>query len=78
MGQTADERRARRAIVRAWQEAGRAPCPICVTVIEQGDDFRVSQLWGAVVHPFCVQARVGRPAQVEPPRVRWRLPTLRR
>jgi len=65
MGQTADERRARQAIVRAWQEAGRPPCPICETVIEQGDRFRVSHLWEAVVHPFCVQARVGRPCQVE-------------
>ncbi len=65
MGQTAEERRARRKIVRAWQEAVRPPCPICATVVEQGDKFRVSHLWGAVVHPFCVQARVGRPAQLE-------------
>jgi hypothetical protein len=64
MGQTADERRARRAIVQAWQEAGRPPCPVCATVIE-GDKYRVSHLWEAVVHPFCVQARAGRPAQVD-------------
>lgn len=65
MGQTAKDRRARQAIVRAWREAGRPACPICATVIENGDKFRVSHLWEAVVHPFCVQARVGRPAQVD-------------
>jgi len=65
MGQTAGERQARRAIVLAWQEMGRPPCVICATPIKQGDKFRVSQLWQAVVHPFCVQARAGRPAQVD-------------
>jgi hypothetical protein len=34
-------------------------------VIRPDDKFRVSHLWRAVVHPFCVQARVGRPTQVD-------------
>jgi len=50
---------------RLGAKAGRPPCAICETVIEQGDKFRVSHLWEAVVHPFCVQAWVGRPAQVD-------------
>ena len=45
-----------------WEAQGRPPCPVCGTVIKPGGGFRVSQLWQAVVHPYCLQARPGRPS----------------
>jgi hypothetical protein len=55
-------RRTRLAILHDWQAEGRSPCPVCGTLIEPDGRFRVSQLWQAVVHPYCLYARVGRPS----------------
>jgi len=56
----------RLAIIREWEAAGRPSCPVCGTVIEQGGRYRVSSLWRSPVHPYCLQAQVGRPTADSP------------
>lgn len=58
-----EDRRARKVIRREWEEAGRPPCPVCGVPIEGVG--KVSQLWRAVVHPFCVYAKVTRQSEYE-------------
>jgi hypothetical protein len=52
------DRRARKEIRREWEASGRPPCPICGAPID--GTGKVSHLWRAVVHPFCVYAKVTR------------------
>ena len=68
MGRGAGRVRTRTTILRSWEASGRPPCPVCGTLIEPGATFRVSRLWNAVVHPYCLQARVGRPS---PNQISW-------
>jgi hypothetical protein len=56
-----EDRHARKAIRREWEEAGRPPCAVCGAPIE--GDGKVSLLWDAVVHPFCIYAKVTRQSQ---------------
>ena len=63
MSDRAEDRRARRAIRRDWEAAGRPPCQVCGAPIE--GDGKVSRLWRAVVHPFCVYAKVTRQSQYQ-------------
>jgi hypothetical protein len=63
VSERAEDRRARQAIRHEWEAAGRPACTVCGTAIEQRE--RVSLLWRAVVHPFCVYAKVARPSQAQ-------------
>lgn len=56
-----EDRRARKVIRREWEAAGRPPCPVCGAPIE--GTGKVSGLWCAVVHPFCIYAKVTRQSQ---------------
>ena len=58
MTEPADDRRARKAVRREWEAAGRPPCPVCETEFDSDDNGKASLLWRAVVHPFCAYAKV--------------------
>jgi hypothetical protein len=58
VSERAGHRRARQAIRRQWEAAGKPPCPVCNTGFAPDDNGKVSGLWRAVVHPFCVYAKV--------------------
>jgi hypothetical protein len=63
MGERAEDRRARKLIRADWDDSGRPPCPVCGTAIE--GHGKVSLLWRAVVHPFCIYARITQRSQLE-------------